>query len=197
MTTLFSLPANILSNIYEMDTTFRNKFKEQINTEIWEKSHDIFRKKFINNPIFDDYRIINSKIDFLLRYLINNHFKEIMPDQLSIYISWKHLVYENNTVFIDDTGYNNIDEGRLYVNVIRKVNDDDYNHDIFQGEIYTKEQYNGSFGVSIDLNYGIRGGRMVLKNDEFVIVEHNSDNEDSDNEDYTDYTNGGYDYDDF
>ena len=40
MTTIFNLPANILSEIYEMDSTFRDKFKDEINYDIWVNSFD-------------------------------------------------------------------------------------------------------------------------------------------------------------
>ena len=197
----FSLPSNILSNIYEMDTTFRDKFKDQINTQIWEKSYDIFRKKLVNQNVFDDTPIIASKLDVLLQYLINERIlKEKMPDQISIYTSWKNLNYGNNTISVDDTGYNSIDQG-LFVNVSIDsdtvypllFNDhlDDNDINIFRGDIYTTEQYNDIFGdiigrdnIGCDINYGLYGlydGCMVFKNNEFVIVKCNGYNDDNDN----------------
>lgn len=179
MTTMkfFDLPANILSNIYDMDTTFRDKFKDQINTQIWEKSYDMFRKKLIKQNVFNDSPIVARKLDILLQYLIND--KKIMPDQIPdqiyIYTNWKNLNYENNTVSVEDTGYNNIDQG-LFVDVsidshTDPINDDDIK--IFRGNIYTTEQYNDMFGEINErdiIGCNLYGGCMVFKNNEFVIV---------------------------
>ena len=199
MTTMkfFDLPANILSNIYDMDTTFRDKFKDQINTQIWEKSYDLFRKKLIKQNVFYDSPIVARKLDVLIQYLINNKKipDQIMPDQIYIYTSWKNLNYGNNTVSVEDTGYNNIDQG-LFVDVsidshTDPINDNDIN--IFRGDIYTTEQYNDMFGeivgrdiIGCDLNYGLYGGHIVFKNNDFAIVECN---------DYDDYYNDDGDYD--
>ena len=194
----FNLPSNILSNIYNMDSTFRDKFKDQINTQIWEKSYDMFRKKLIKQSVFDDTPIIARKLDVFIQYLINNNFlKENIPDQISIYTSWKNLQYENNTISVDDTGYNSIDQG-LFVNVSSDDNDNVIN--IFRGEIYTTEQYNDIFcdiigrdNIGCDLNYGDTGGYMVFKNNDFVIVKCNDydDNYDDYNYNYEDYDDSG------
>ena len=78
MTTLFDLPENILSTIYEMDSTYRGKIREEINKEIFKKSFDIFRKKFVKNNyrLKDTPQIVAEKFDLVLKYVSDKHLSE-------------------------------------------------------------------------------------------------------------------------
>ena len=105
---LFNLPSNILSTIYEMDSTYRGKIKEEINTEIFKKSFDIFRKKFIQKDMFRyEPQILADKFDVLLQFLFNKHMsgyengeyeKPWFPDEIHIFI---YSSYDDKRTFFD------------------------------------------------------------------------------------------------
>ena len=81
MTTLFNLPSSILSTIYAMDSTYRDKFRQEIHKEIFTKCIDIFCKKFINKdrPVIVSDEINFQKVDILLKFVFdgNGIFYEI------------------------------------------------------------------------------------------------------------------------
>jgi len=159
--TLFELPSNILSNIYEMDTTYRFIFKTQISPEIISKSYDTFRNNFINNPWFENEPpIISRKINVLLEYLFKYENRSIInkmnADQISIDINWKGMDYSNQTISIDDTGYNNINTG-LYIGIYS--NDNPF--EVFGYFVYTIDQYNEMENLS----------KILFKNNEFIVVQ--------------------------
>ena len=158
--TFFNLPTNILSSIYEMDTTFRDKFRDEINNEIWIHSFDRFRKKLITNSQIDGKPpIVTRKLDILLQYLFEYEIscynksiiKGLVPDQITIYVDW----HENGDTF---------NEG-LYARI--------FSSQIFEGNVYTIDQY--------FLKYGIDDGILpadteihndiVFRDDEFIIVQ--------------------------
>lgn len=69
---LFNLPNNILSEIYEYDTTYRIIFKNQCNYEIWKKSFVIFKYSLLSNLFFQNKPILRGKIHTLLEYLFED-----------------------------------------------------------------------------------------------------------------------------
>jgi hypothetical protein len=164
-TTIFNLPANILSTIYEMDSTFRDKFKDEINYDIWSNSFDKFRRNLIKDSRFDgEHPILTRKLDFLLQYLFEYEvsiynqsvIKGLVPDQITIYLDW----HENG-----DT-----DNEGVYARI--------FSSQIFEGNVYTIDQYNLKYGTEI--NYD-----AVFRDDEFVIVQRSYDSyyeEDYDND---------------
>ncbi len=151
--TLFNLPENILSSIYEMDTTFRDKFRDEINNEIWIHSFDRFRKKLITNSQIDGKPpIVTRKLDILLQYLFEYEIscynksiiKGLVPDEITIYIDW----HENGDTY---------NEG-LYARI--------FSSQIFEGNVYTIAQYFLKYGTETEINNDI-----VFRDDEFVIVQ--------------------------
>jgi len=154
-TTFFNLPANILSSIYEMDTTFRDKFRDEINNEIWIHSFDRFRKKLMTMPQFDgEPPIVIRKLDRLLQYLFEYEIscynksiiKGLAPDQITIYVDW----HENGDTF---------NEG-LYARI--------FSSQIFEGNVYTIDQYFLKYGTETETEINID---IVFRDDEFVIVQ--------------------------
>ena len=151
MTTFFNLPSNILSNIYEMDSTYRNIFRDEINYEIWVKSFEKFRDDCIKTSQFDGEPIVARKFDVLLQYLFDNKYvmNGLAPDQITIYVDW----HENG-----DT-----DNEGLYARIFLSR--------FFEGNVYTIEQYNIKYGSEINNNYD-----AIFTDDEFVIVQCNYEN---------------------
>ena len=193
-TTFFSLPSNILSNIYEFDSTFRDKFKEKINNELWSKSFDTFRNNFIKNPIFDNEPIVSRKLNVLLEHLFQlfqyddndnkSYFTGLVPDQLNIYTSWKEMEYHNHTIFTDEH-YNNNDVLFVSINSGNLFGHSSQFGKMFEGIIYTTAQYN-----ELELK-SIIHHNIVLQHDEFIIVSTNYD----DDYYHDDHEHSDYDYD--
>lgn len=75
MNRLFNLPDNILSTIYNMDNTFRDKLK-QCHHDIWKKSFVRFRYEFLSNQFFENKPILKNKIKYLFEFLFDNYDKE-------------------------------------------------------------------------------------------------------------------------
>ena len=160
----FNLPANILSNIYEMDPTYRDIFRDEINYDIWVNSFDKFRRNFITDPRFDGELNVSRKFDTLLRYLFEYEvsgynqsvIKGMVPDQITIYTDWN----ENG----------NTDNEGLYARI--------FSSQIFEGNVYTIDQYNLKYDPEIQ-NYD-----EVFRDDEFVIVQRSYDSyyDDDDND---------------
>jgi hypothetical protein len=179
MTTIFDLPANILSTIYEMDSTYRGgdtKMRDEINKEIFKKSFDIFREKYIKNKKYP--QIVADKIDVLLKFVFEKKLLspidfdlrgKIFPDEIKIYTNYSP----------------NCDIGRLYVCVSDKKDI------LFEADVYTIIEYNERLDeYTNDTNCSKRTRRYfkmrfeentVLQNEKFVINEIFYDNYDSDN----------------
>lgn len=197
--TLFELPSNILSSIYEMDSTYRFILKTQISPEIISKSYDTFRNNFINNPFFDNEPpIIARKINVLLEYLFKYENRSIInkmnADQISIDINWKGMDYSNHTISIDDTGYNNINTG-LYIGIYSN----DQPFEVFGYYVYTIDQYNEMEKTSSFLEKDLE--KIIFKNDEFVVLQsyeeqfYDDGDDGDDDDDY--WGNNLYDDDDY
>lgn len=172
MPSIFDLPANILSEIYKMDPTYRDK----INKEIFKKSFDIFRKKYINNILLKYPQIVADKLNVLLKFAFEKQFikyekgdKPLFTDEITI-----------------DTNYEAV--GNLYICVGDKINEI-----LFEAHVFTIIKYNNSLDEIINntnnskrtRRYTIRRfiENTVFRNDKFVIVEcYYEDHYDSDNE---------------
>ena len=133
---LFNLPANILTEIYEMDSTYRDKIKKEINKEIYKSSFDRFRKKYTENLMNQHPQIIH-KFDVLLKFVFDKYMSEYETE-----IYYNHLFTDQINIYCN---YGEQDEllSKIYVRI------DDYSVDpeiedseIFEGYIYTIVEYN-------------------------------------------------------
>lgn len=99
MNSLFSLPNNIISYIYEMDATYRDKFQNEIKTEIFKTSWVRFINMFIYKSIFKDEPIVSRKLKFIFEYLqsIRSGYDMSLPsDQITITSFCKRLISDEN-----------------------------------------------------------------------------------------------------
>lgn len=72
MNRLFDLPSNILSEIYEMDDTFRDIFKNQCLYAIWKRSFAHFKYNLLSQEFFNNKPILQSKLKTILEYLFED-----------------------------------------------------------------------------------------------------------------------------
>ncbi len=172
MTTLFDLPENILSTIYEMDSTYRGKIREEINKEIFKKSFDIFRKKFVKNNyrLKDTPQIVAEKFDFVLKYISDKHLSEYEKGE------------SDKPFFTDEIKiYSNYDKDTLYIDI------DSSQTQFLEGWVYTIPYYNKMIaelymsGKKDDKKYAERIQRdIVFRNDKFIIRKTTYDEDESD-----------------
>ena len=176
----FNLPSNILSTIYEMDTTYRNKIKEEINTEIIKKGLDNFRKKFIQkfsteqrelgtgcSEIFRTnesslrssfrYRpqTIGDKFDVLLKLIFDKHMS-----------GYENGEYEN--LCVDEIViFSNYDNNLLYFKIYLSRTTS------FEGWVYTTTQYNEKNSYSwydrMKKNISFQNDFVIVFPEEFVL----------------------------
>lgn len=137
MNRLFSLPENILSKIYEMDTTYSDIFQKYVKYEIFNSSWVRYRNKFLSNSVFTNEPIVSRKFELIFEYLQcrNSGYKSLQCDQITITSFWKRLVYNNYNISYSERG---IDE-----NIDNYSDDynDDYNDD-YENELYVDIQFN-------------------------------------------------------
>jgi hypothetical protein len=146
MTTFFNLPSNILTEIYEMDSTYREKIKKEINKEIYTKSFDIFRKNYIKNNLIDI-----EKTDFLLKFVFDTYLSQ----------------YEY-PIFTDELFIVSEDDGYLRVS-LNGTHNQPNDHDIFEGYVYTIHEYKIIFNQPETDMKKIRFLDILAQNDKFVI----------------------------
>lgn len=136
---MFNLPSNIISVIYEMDSTYHDKIKEN-HHELWKKSFDLFIRNFLCHTFFQNKPILKNKLEFYFNYLFNHYdvdtytswlkfhlhepngehsmFSKPMPSDIVINATWKYntLNYNNNIFFtelendFDDHDYDHNDD---------------------------------------------------------------------------------------
>ena len=160
-----------MSEIYEMVPTYNDKkMRDEINKEIFKKSFDIFRKKYINNILLKYPQIVADKLNVLLKFAFEKKGdKPLFTDEITI-----------------DTNYDVV--GKLYICVGDKTNEI-----IFEAHVYSIRQYNKMLDELINnTNNSMRTRRYtirrfiensVFRNDKYVIVEcYYEDDYDSDNE---------------
>lgn len=176
ITRFFNLPANILTEIYEMDSTYRDKFREDINKEIFRKSFDIFRKRYIKRDMFIyEPQVVSDKINCVLKFVFDKHLsqyeygeyeKPLFPDEITFNISWNE----------DGNNKENMIKDGLYVRLVSSR--------IFEGYVYTISQYENILRdnnphligecIDGDLYYRTKLSQLkrdtAFRNDEFVIV---------------------------
>ena len=72
MNLLFNLPNNIISEIYEYDTTYRDIFTKYILHEIWKRSFVNLKYSLLSNIFFQNRPILRGKVNTLLEYLFED-----------------------------------------------------------------------------------------------------------------------------
>ena len=166
---LFSLPENILREIYTMDSTYRDKIQDEIKNEIFKSSWATFRREFMSHPIFRNEHITIRKFDLLIKYLQNTwgSFKLIPSSDITITTSWKLMTYDNYHIdYNDDYLYEDdvlVEEPLMFIVAIRGQP-----HSEIEGVIYTYEQYNTQ---SPRYNFDDDIETDIYHNHEFRIVQ--------------------------
>lgn len=169
---LFSLPEHILSNIYAMDSTYRDKIQNEIKTEIFKSSWDTFRREFISHSIFKNEHITIRKFDLLIKYLQNTwgSFKFVPSSDITITTSWKIMTYDNYHIdYNDDYLYEDdllVEEPLMFIVAIKG-----HPHSEIEGVIYTSKQYNTTRYYDNDTHYDNIIEIDVCQNREFRIVQ--------------------------
>ena len=139
---LFSLPENILRDIYTMDSTYRDKIRNEIKEEIFKRSWTTFRREFLTQSIFNNEHIVIRKLDLLLKYLQNTwvSLSLIPSSDIIISTSWKIMTYDNYHIdYNDDYLYEDdvlVEEPIQFIVGIRG-----HPHTVIEGVIYTLDQY--------------------------------------------------------
>lgn len=154
MNRLFSLPENIISNIYDFDPTYHKYFKKYILHEIWKGSFVHFKHNLLSNPFFQSKPILRGKIYTLLKYLFEDEtttwfrydwydehksVEKPMTSDLIIMGSWmdKKFNYNIKTHFLWTDDCNDTDDdNNNYFNYFDYF--DNVNHDTFFVEVYLK-----------------------------------------------------------
>ena len=173
---LFSLPENILRDIYTMDSTYRDKIQNEIKTEIFKSSWATFRRELMTQSIFKNEHITIRKFDLLIKYLQNTwgSFKLIPSSDITITTSWKLMTYDNYHIdYNDDYLYEDdllVEEPLMFIVAIRGQP-----HSEIEGVIYTSEQYNTRYNYDSrydnndDYNHPIEID--IYQNHEFRMVQ--------------------------
>ena len=126
MNRLFSLPDNILSDIYAMDTTYRDKIQNVIKYEIFNNSWVRFRNKFLSQSVFINETIVSRKIQLIFEYLQSRQggyeYVSLPSDQITITTSWKGITYDNYHISHTEIDYydsdtDTDDQNELYFNI--------------------------------------------------------------------------------
>lgn len=158
MSALFNLPSSILSTIYAMDSTYRDKFREEINKEIFTKCIDTFCKKNINKDrFFYEPQIGPEKVVILLKYVFDVY--NVFPDEITIRHNHRKEIF---------VSVRNIETHKL----------------IFEGSVFTIIQYNNkldelnSGNIIMKILAGSIQRNIVFQNDSFVIHKYEDEEDD-------------------
>ena len=139
MNRLFNLPESILTDIYTMDATYRDKIRDEIKNEIIKRSWTTFQRELLSNPIFNNQPFVVKKLTLLLVYL-QKHWSslELIPStDIILSTSWKIMIYDNYHIDYDDDYYEEDNEPIQFVVGIKGRR-----HTEIEGIIYTNGQYN-------------------------------------------------------
>ena len=133
MNRLFSLPDNILSDIYAMDTTYRDKIQNVIKYEIFNNSWVRFRNKFLSQSVFINETIVSRKIQLIFEYLQSRQggyeYVSLPSDQITITTSWKGITYDNYHIshteidYYDSDSDIDTDDQKEYMNLLDEIKD--------------------------------------------------------------------------
>ena len=129
MINLFNLPSNILTNIYEYDSTYRDKFRKNIIYEIWKISFEIWRNNYISNTHY----LYRTKCNAFLKYVFH-----LEVNKIKYFMTWRESIIKQ--IEEDDIKIVIQDEFRDNVGIWIKVFL--YRINIFSGVIFTIEQFN-------------------------------------------------------
>lgn len=164
MNRLFNLPNNILSEIYEYDSTYRDIFKKNIIYEIWKRSFHLWRENYISNTHY----LYRTKCNAFLKYVFNLEVNKIKYNPN--FMTWrkpiiKKIEEDDITILIqDEFEYNGYG---LWITVYL------YHKIIFYGVVFSIEQYNNrinfceSNSMESQLNFY---QNVVFTDGTFIIV---------------------------
>ena len=168
---LFNLPSSILNDIYEMDSTYRDKFRDEIKNEIINKSWTTFKNEFFSQSIFRKQPFVIRKIELLLEYIQKTWtLLELIPSSdIIISTNWKMMTYDNYIMdYNDDYDYDVDDDNEpLQFNIQikgRRFTD-------ITGIVYTNYQYQN---CQMCINTDIDDNEIEIdlyENNEFKIVQ--------------------------
>jgi hypothetical protein len=169
MNRLFNLPESILSDIYTMDSTYRDKIRDEIKNEIINRSWTTFKHEFLSNPIFNNQPSVVKKLTLLLVYLQKHWYSlGLIPStDIIILTNWKTMIYDNYHIDhrIDHIDYNYQNEDYEPLEFVVRIKGQ--RHTEIEGIIYTNEQYNNQISDTDDIEIEID----IHHNHEFKIVQ--------------------------
>ena len=152
---LFSLPPEVIRNIYLFDPTYQHVTKDTAK-EIWYSSWMIWKNKFLNNQVIKNDEYYQKKLSFAIDHVLysfgvtSNYIsweqkKQFLPSNIIISCEWKGLYYKDGKFTwyyedIEDGGVDKEDplEFNVYINFIKNS---DAKIAIFSGLIYEKDEY--------------------------------------------------------
>ena len=143
---LFNLPENVLTEIYSMDSTFRDKLLKEIQYEIFKITWMRFIHKFTNLHAFDNAHSKRRQFAFMFEYILKGESWCIsLPcDNIIITSFWKRLEYKNFNLICnyEDEYDEKEDEEGLYINIQFNNTPDSIGYRRrFECLIYTYQQY--------------------------------------------------------
>lgn len=184
---LFNLPSNILSEIYEYDSTYRDIFKKQCLYDIWQNAFSHFKYNLLSNTFFQNKPILRDKIKTLLEYLFEDetatwfkyHWydkptdKKPMPNDIHFrgysngYTFTYNFIsdYKLYTTFPDDVCE---EEGQdLYVDIgLRYVSTFPFRYHNFKGYVLSNKLYQ-------EYRYNPKQHNLYKYNDErFTVIQY-------------------------
>ena len=169
MNRLFALPETILTQIYTMDPTYRDKLRYEIRNEIIKLSWTTFKREFLSNPIFDNKKLVVKKLELLLEYLQHtwSSFEFNPSSDIIISTSWKLMTYDNYHIDCnDDYDYDydvDYDEPLLFSVSLRGKRVSEINGIIYMNGQYQHQMCMESDPDDIEID--------VYNNREFKIVQ--------------------------
>lgn len=167
---LFNLPASILMDIYEMDSTYRDKIRDEIKNEIVNKSWTTFKHEFLSQYIFRNQYFVVRKIELLLEYLQNTWSSlELIPSSdIIISTNWKMMTYDNYMMDYNDDYDYDVDDDNEPLQFVIGIKGKRYTE--ISGIVYTNYQYKNCQMC----NSGIDDNDVeidIYQNNEFKIVQ--------------------------
>lgn len=167
---LFNLPASIIMDIYEMDSTYRDKIRDEIKNEIVNKSWTTFKNQFLSQSIFRNQYFVVRKIELLLEYLQNTWSSlELIPSSdIVISTNWKMMTYDNYMMDYNDDYDYDVDDDNEPLQFVIGIKSRRYTE--ISGIVYTNYQYK-NYQMC---NSGINDNDVeidIYQNSEFKIVQ--------------------------
>ena len=191
---LFNLPNNILSEIYEMDDTYRDIFKKQCLYAIWKGSFAHFKYNLLSNDFFNNKPILRDKIKTILEYLFEDDsvcwFKyhwydrptdeKPMPNDIHIICYWNGYTFTYNYHTLDKIDSTFPDDSReeeqdsVYFDIgLRYISTFPFKYHKFKGYVFTNKLYQEYISNN---RYNPKQHNLYKYNDErFTVIQYTGD----------------------